>query len=247
VFIGGATVANFPPNLSNNVIESNNAYEYYFGGGVALFAAGVVIVENNKIINNQAPNGQGGGMYLVNEADEIIVQNLIARNIAGSGSQIYSLVPQSSIGFVLINNTIASAPAGGADAAVIADGFNVNVQIINNIILAKETEAALLCNPIYNDGPPIVQFNDAFSPKGISYGDSCTGFSGTNGNISASPRLVNPAKRNYQLRAGSPAINAGTNSAPDLPKKDLAGHPRIVGGTIDMGAYEYQGKETDRK
>ena len=32
-------------------------------------------------------------------------------------------------------------------------------------------------------------------------------------------------------------------SAPTVPSTDLAGNPRIVGGIIDMGAYEYLGTE----
>ncbi len=121
---------------------------------------------------------------------------------------------------------------------MIADGFNANAEIMNNIILAPASETGLLCNPFYNYGPPIVQFNDAFSVTGTSYSGSCTGFGGTNGNISASPDFL--SRTNYQLQNGSPAINAGTNSAPDLPVKDFANHPRIVGGRIDMGAYENQ-------
>jgi len=41
----------------------------------------------------------------------------------------------------------------------------------------------------------------------------------------------------------SPCIDAGTLNLPEgieLPEFDLAGNPRIVGVTIDMGAYEYQ-------
>ena len=257
---GGGVGVNFgSPIISGNTITGNSAQ---FGGGVAfvgassaqmlhntitrntagsgaaveLFAAANVLIEDNRILSN-GPAGQGGGLYIVNEADEIIVQNLIAKNKASSGSQIYSLIPHSTKGFVLVNNTIVSAPNGGADAAVIADGFNTNVLIENNIISAVGDNAAILCNPIYHDGPPIVEFNDAFNPL-VSYGDSCTGFEGVNGNISADPLFVTAS--NYQLSATSPAINAGSNSAPDLPTKDLAGHPRIVGGTIDMGAYEFQ-------
>jgi len=81
-------------------------------------------------------------------------------------------------------------------------------------------------------------FNDAFN-QSVAYGDSCSGFGGANGNISADPMFKN-ARSNYQLKAGSPAINTGSNSAPDLPAKDFSGHPRIVGGTIDLGAYEFQ-------
>jgi hypothetical protein len=125
-----------------------------------------------------------------------------------------------------------------ADAAVVADGFNTNAEIINNLIVAPGSESALICNPIYTDGPPVVQFNDAFSATGTSYGGMCTGFSGTNGNISANPEFA--SRSNFQLQTGSPAIDHGTNSAPNLPTTDFANKTRIVGGRIDMGAFEHQ-------
>ncbi len=46
----------------------------------------------------------------------------------------------------------------------------------------------------------------------------------------------------YSLQANSPCVDAGTLDIPDwleFPETDLAGNPRIVGNSIDMGAYEY--------
>jgi len=233
IYVGGASTPGAV--ITHNVIESNVAYE--FGGGLTFDAAGTAVLEDNTIAKNSAPGSQGGGIWIVNEADELIVQNLIFSNTAGSGSQIYFLVPDSETGLRLVNNTIVST-ISGADAAVIADGFNKNATIVNNIIVAAGSEAGILCNPIYQDGPPQVEFDDSFSSEGISYGDSCAGFEGTNGNISANPLFV--AKNNFRLQSGSLAIDAGTTSAPDLPSKDFANNPRIVDGTIDMGAYESQ-------
>ena len=233
MYVGGLPTTGFA-KIVRNTFTGNTASE--FGGAITFFAAGGPLFENNLIYANNG-GSEGGAIWMVNEADEIIVQNVMFGDIASSGTEIYSLVPQSTAGYRLINNTIVSTNAN-ADAAVVADGFNTNAEIMNNIIVAPSNESALICNPIYMDGPPVVKFNDALSASGTSYEGMCTGFSGTNGNISANPEFA--SRSSFQLQKGSPAMNAGTNSAPNLPVKDFANEIRIVGGIIDMGAFEHQ-------
>jgi len=61
-------------------------------------------------------------------------------------------------------------------------------------------------------------------------------------NIDADPVFLGQWEHPYQINDGSPCIDAGTLDFPDwieLPDTDLAGNPRIVGTTIDMGCYEW--------
>ncbi len=62
-----------------------------------------------------------------------------------------------------------------------------------------------------------------------------------NDNISADPEFIDDSIINGNLRLlpSSPAINTGDNAAVTEPT-DLDGLSRIVGGTVDMGAYEYR-------
>src|SRR5262249_48181157 len=91
----------------------------------------------------------------------------------------------------------------------------------------------------------IAYFNTA--PQGANYDSSstlnycCTTPQPANafGNITDAPLFVDYVGGNLRLQSSSPCINAGNNaSAPAGP--DLDGNPRIKGGTVDIGAYEFQ-------
>jgi parallel beta-helix repeat protein len=94
----------------------------------------------------------------------------------------------------------------------------------------------------------ILYYNSA--PTDANYGTICDGcypvnnacsiplISGT-GNITNAPLFVNQVAGDYHLGSNSPCINAGNNAGASSAT-DFDGNPRIVGGTVDIGAYEFQ-------
>jgi hypothetical protein len=209
------------------------------GGGIALWSANAVLIQNNVVSGNIA-GSNGGGISMFNDTSSVvIVQNLIKGNRAPIGNGVYWSNPPSTF----VSNTITDSPLSAGGSTVWADGFGYPVQIVNNIIVAIGGGInAFTCN--YADFPSqAFTFNDAFSTKGAAYSGMCTDQTGTNGNISANPTFSGSG--NFRLRGGSPAIDAGSNTAPNLPSIDLAGNPRIINGNggptaiVDMGAYEF--------
>ena len=59
------------------------------------------------------------------------------------------------------------------------------------------------------------------------------------GNFTNAPLFVDVAARDFHLQTNSPCINAGANTYVDTDT-DLDGNPRIAGGTVDVGAYEFE-------
>lgn len=244
ISVGGAGTA----QIIANVI-SDNAWSSGDGGGISLFASGAVTIRDNIIMGNSAsgvsPAASGGGISMVNDSPALIVQNLIYENTADQGAGIYFLVPSGNVGPTLVNNTIANNTVTQQGSAVYASGFDDQVQFFNNLMIGQRGQSALVCDGSYSSQPPSVANSDAFSPAGMGFDGTCVGLDTQNGNISADPRFVG-RRSNFMLRADSPAIDAGTNSAPLLPREDLSRQPRIVDGNddgiavIDMGAYEFQ-------
>lgn len=243
MLVGGFGAA----QIIGNVIKNNTTISGD-GGGIAINAAGTPTLRNNIISGNVAkgisPGSQGGGIWIVNYSDALIVQNLIFNNTAiGEGAGIYFGVPFGYRGPLLVNNTIVGTISSVQGSAVYASGFYDQVRFFNNLMIGATGTSAIYCDSTYDQIPPTLTNNDSYSANGSGTAGACVGEASQNGNISADPLFS--GRTNFNLKAASPAIDAGENSAPDLLLQDLAGGARIVDGNgdgiaiIDMGAYEY--------
>ena len=105
-------------------------------------------------------------------------------------------------------------------------------------ILIEGNTSTDVSNSIYNDeSTPIISHSIIEGAGGSTSWDSFYGTDNGN-NIDMDPLFVNASTSNFHLNATSPAIDNGENDAVTVTA-DLDGNPRIVNGTVDMGAYEY--------
>jgi hypothetical protein len=244
VYIGGDSAA----ELIGNSISDNNGPAH--GGGVTLFAAGRAVLRSNIIARNVtsgfSPCTQGGGIWMVNFSQAIIVNNLVVGNVAGCGGGFYWSGSTGVTTFV--NNTFADndAPEGSAIAFSGADGRHL---IFNNLLIGKPGQAAVHCSNSSSTPPPVINTSDVFSLQSLPFSGTCADQTGVRGNIAADPEFFRESQgdvlSDYHLQQTSPAIDAGDNAAPQTPMFDLDGAARIVDGDfngdarVDMGVYEY--------
>jgi hypothetical protein len=237
ILVGGAS----QPQILNNTISHNSTG--VDGGGISLFAAGTPTIRGNFITANTA-SGAGGGIAMGNDSDALVQDNVLTGNTANQGGGIAALVPSGAVGPTLVNNTFYANSASNGGSELYLDGFYNQTPIYNNIFVGAAAQTAVFCDTQYLAQPPIFQFNDTFNPQGTPFAGTCTGETGTNGNVSVDPLFVNPGS-DFHLQSTSPVIDAGSNSAPGLPKQDIASNPRVLDGngdcvaTVDMGAYEF--------
>ena len=95
-------------------------------------------------------------------------------------------------------------------------------------------------NNFINYNGVIDNYSDYLNFYGNTFTNSCTTPlpPGAN-NIASDPAFVNLTNGNFHLQTNSPCINSGDNTFVSTTN-DLDGLPRIVGGTVDIGAYEFQ-------
>lgn len=215
----GGAIYNFlsSPTISNNKITANTADS---GGGVYNEGGGSPIFINSQITGNRS-NNQAGGMG--NEgANPILINTTIAHNYA-----------RVSLGGILNNNA--------------------NLQIRNSIIIGNVDNEGLgigLDSQIrnLNGSESLVSYSLIAGSGGSNEWNNSAGID-KGGNIDSDPMFVSvidPADTpttdgNYQLGAGSVAIDAGSNEAyTGESSTDLAGNIRISDDAIDMGAFEAQ-------
>jgi hypothetical protein len=156
----------------------------------------------------------------------------------GHGTDAYGINVQSDGSSVepTIRNSTAVASGNGSIGIRVAvpegDPGHIYPEIVNTI-------AAGDFLGLYGEGSEVEIFARHDDVTSISLEDSAK-FEDHGGNLTAPPLFVDPASENYAEATGSPTIDAGA-ILPDFatPTLDLAGNPRVVNGTLDIGAYEY--------
>ena len=218
--------------LSGFTLTNGATQKYGYGGGVYCQATNCVVT-NCVLIGNAAYDGGGGGYYgtLVNC---ILAGNTASSFNSGSGGGAYN---SALVNCLLTGNQ--SGYVGGAAAGCTL----VNCTIVSNSAAAYN--GSLSVCTAYNS---IVYYNFSYYTNadvnngGCLFTNCCISMTGQFGgahNFTNPPGFANLAGGDFHLQIGSPCINAGDNAfAPAGP--DLDGNPRIVGGTVDMGAYENQ-------
>ena len=227
------------PEVRGNLISGNAAV---WGGGIRLSGFGAAFVINNRIIDNHATQS-GGGIDVINNFDGSLIQNRFEGNESdlGRGEDLAWFVPSEEWAPRMVNNTVV---ATGSGSSLFLDGFNSTSEVTNNIVLAADGALGIECGDSGDSSAPIFRHNNVFSATGTPYGALCGSPTGSDGNISQDPRLVDPAGGDLRLRGDSPSIDAGEGGIRDLPPEDFEGDARSLDGdgdgtvTIDQGVDE---------
>jgi len=241
--------------INENVVDGSSYGDG--GGGVYCYYGGTVqdCVITGNLSNSDDGGGSGGGAYC-NEGGTIqncTISGNFATDTGGgldcpSGAAVkycYIKDNQSNLGGGVrcgpgsfVQNSLLtenSATYSGGGAYCFSGGTIQNCTISKN----SAVQGAGVRSRYSYVQNCIVYYNSPSNFYGENLEYSCTFplFPGE-GNISNNPEFVNFAGNNFHLEFPSPCIDAGTNAyAPGTT--DLAGHPRIFSGTVDMGAYEY--------
>jgi Right handed beta helix region len=217
---------------AHHVELSRNEIRYSQDQGVFAEAS----TSNVQIIGNSIhDNGRGHvsgqhqshGIYIEGK-NHLIANNLIRRHPFGFGIQIY---PQNQ-GSIVISNTVTES--GHSGIVVGGDEGVGNITIRNNIFAFNnhygvEADSTCPTGPVFVDTNILYRNGDGGVEKGCSTMNA-------SGNVNADPRFVARSQANFQLRAGSPAIDRARGDF--SLRSDIRGRARPRGRGYDVGAFE---------
>ncbi|HTF80423.1 MAG TPA: PKD domain-containing protein, partial [Cytophagales bacterium] len=209
-------------NIKINECEISRNFAKLQGGGISYTGYDPLKTFSLQIFNSSITQDSagttGGGLYAY--LNEIEINNsLIVDNYAAElGGGIYNNASKLNLKNITIANNTNKVYTYGEQL------WGGNYTLTNSIV--RGTGKKQNFEPNYKDQYYVFKYSDI---QGGAFGE---------GNIDVDPLFVDPSSGNYRLTCASPLINIGSNHLA-TQGLDLDGKPRVYGGNVDLGAYEF--------
>jgi predicted outer membrane repeat protein len=222
--------------ITNSTFSSNQSIG---GGGGAIQTVGSTLNATDCTFDSNSAFYGGaitGGNSMMNIVNCLFTNNTATGhtddgNYGGDGGAIYLFQGSTA------NITNATFAGNTAQDQSDDDGQGYSY---GGAISASDSTVNITNSIMWNDSADYDNeiFTSDDSSVSVTYTDiNDTDLATGTGDMDVDPQFVGGA--NFQLTFTSPVIDAGNNAdVPDGITTDLAGNPRIIDGTVDMGAYE---------
>ncbi|MCI0362778.1 MAG: right-handed parallel beta-helix repeat-containing protein, partial [Phycisphaerales bacterium] len=206
--------------------QFRNNSSYIAGGAVRLSGDGSASLENCIFAGNQC-TWMGGAVW-VGLGRTVEASNCsFTNNEASLGGAFFNP------GHLTLINCTLSGNEGGGVLMVELPGSPPTLEVKNSIVWGNEPFE--IGSGEVDPDPPPPPLTDYIT---VAFSNIGGGWDG-DGNIDADPLFVQTGCDNLRLEETSPCLDAGDNDLiPPGITTDLDGQPRIMNGTVAMGAYE---------
>jgi parallel beta helix pectate lyase-like protein len=185
------------------------------GTGTGLFVSPntrAVQVLGNSVHDNGDGSRQHQGIYFQGQ-DGLIANNVVYHQTNGFGIQVRGNFPDPDTeqeiparNVIVTNNTVAESSLSG----ILVENSATQVLVVNNISAENGSHGVVGYD---NESGGVLPGNVA--ERNLAWDNDSGGFGNTgrrvidfsSGNLVVDPRFAGPRRRNYRLRAGSPAVN----------------------------------------
>ncbi len=224
--------------LRNSIHAPDQAYESALTAHAQQDAT--MDVRDNRFVENRSVSDTGDpgpAIQLCAESGSIggpgsprvtARRNQILRNVPADGRAWQISVCSLGAGVTVLSDSVV-AGGGGDSSGVGETALEGGSVYLTNLTVTGHTGAGVtsLGGDVHLDNS-IVFGNGVDGPAGVA---------GSN-NLFEDPHFVDPATDDYRLDPGSPAIDAGSNSAPEIGPWDVYQARRVQGRAVDIGAAE---------
>jgi predicted outer membrane repeat protein len=240
--VGGGmyNIASSDPLIKFSTFFSNSSSS---GGGMSNWDSSPSLT--NVILSGNVSDDEGGGMSNFSSSPELMNVAFSGNSAATSGGGI-----SNDDSNLILTNVTFSGNSAGWDGGGIYNGLS-SLSMRNSILWNNQDSSGTgtISATIFNASSAVTLTHSlAQGTGGSASWTTDVAFVDAGGNLDTEPYFrqdvdasaAPTTNGDLRLEAESPAINTGDDQYVTGMATDLDGNPRISGGTVDMGAYEFQ-------